>query len=553
MGKEKGSSIFLIGFSYSGKSVVGRKIAARLGWDFVDIDDEIVAITGKSIPHIFEQDGEQHFRELERQVLQQVCRRRNVVVATGGGIITDGRNRELMARSGVVICLEARPETIYRRLQEQDNGDLSGVRPLLADKDPLRRIELLKTSRQHYYDMADWIIHTDDMSIEEVCEEVVQNHNRRKGGVSPAQFEGAICVVEAASGSYPVFVGWDSLGELGKRMRQVGLGGKVAIISDETVFPHHGDRVRAFLEGDRFTVHSIVLPPGEATKTIDNVVKIYDFLVERHFERGDTVVALGGGVVGDLAGFVAATFLRGVPLVQVPTSLVAMVDASIGGKTAVNHPRGKNLIGAFYQPRLVFADVRTLLTLPERELTSGWAEVIKHAMILDAQLLEFLEEHSGKLVALEAGAASKVIEWSAELKADVVQEDEREMGQRIILNYGHTIAHGLEAATGYRRFLHGEAVAIGMMGAAALSERLGILSGEVAQRQRAIISAFGLPTSCSGVSLDGVVAAMELDKKMRGERVRWVLLQDIGYPVVRDDVPRDMVLGVLGDLLKDDS
>ncbi|HEU65266.1 MAG TPA: 3-dehydroquinate synthase [Chloroflexi bacterium] len=278
-------------------------------------------------------------------------------------------------------------------------------------------------------------------------------------------------------------------------------------------------------------------------------MKTYDFLVGHRAERDDIIIALGGGMVGDLAGFVAATFLRGMFWVQVPTSLVAMVDASIGGKVGVNHPEGKNLIGAFYQPALVLADCKTLTTLPQRELTSGWAEVIKHGTILDREFFEFLETNVDRLTKLEPELLARAIARSAAIKAQVVSQDEKEKeGKRTILNYGHTIAHGLEAATRYESFLHGEAVAIGMVGAAKLSQRLGILSSAAVERQQALLQKFGLPISFTGLALNEITKAMELDKKTKGRAIRWVLLQDIGKAVIRSDVPQQEVLVVLKEL-----
>ena len=254
-------------------------------------------------------------------------------------------------------------------------------------------------------------------------------------------------------------------------------------------------------------------------------------------------------MIGDLAGFVAATFLRGLPLVQASTSLVGMVDAAIGGKTAVNHPQAKNIIGAFYQPRLVIADVETLTTLPQRELVSGWAEVTKHGLILDSEFFGFLENNADRLKSLEPEVTTETIKRGAAIKALVVSEDEKERGRRTLLNYGHTIAHGLEAATNYEQFLHGEAVAIGMMGAAMLSHKLGLLSWEAVEQQRNLLERFDLPTHCSGVGLEEVLRAMEMDKKVKGKAVRWVLLTGIGQSVIRDDVPPADVIEVLRLLL----
>jgi 3-dehydroquinate synthase len=254
-------------------------------------------------------------------------------------------------------------------------------------------------------------------------------------------------------------------------------------------------------------------------------------------------------MVGDLAGFVAATFLRGLPLVQVSTSLVGMVDAAIGGKTAVNHPQAKNIIGAFHQPRLVVADVEALTTLSQRELISGWAEVIKHGLILDSEYFDFLESNIDRLRRLDPDVTTEAIKRSMAIKAMVVSEDERERGRRTLLNYGHTIAHGLEAAAHYEQFLHGEAVAVGMMGAAMLSYKLGLLPWDGVERQRILLEKFGLPTRCSGVDLEAVLRATEMDKKVKRKAVRWVLLTGVGHSVVREDVPPGHVAEVVQQLL----
>ena len=367
--------------------------------------------------------------------------------------------------------------------------------------------------------------------------------------------EDVACLVETETQSYPVFVGYGLLDKLGEKMKQADLSGTATMVSDENVFSLYGNRAERVLKDAGYGVNSFVVPPGEQTKTMGSAIRIYDFLVEHRTERDDVIVALGGGVVGDLAGFVAATFLRGMPWVQVPTSLVGMADAAIGGKVGVNHPEGKNLIGSFYQPSLVLADCQTLRTLPGRELTSGWAEVSKCALILDEEFFEFLESNVGKLRKLEPKSISRAIARSVAIKARVVAEDEKERkGKRTILNYGHTIGHAVEAATGYKRFLHGEAVAIGMMGAARLSQRLGLLPSAVVERQRALLQEFGLPTSLRGkqrnlkLSLASVTKAMELDKKVRGRAIRWVLLQDIGKTVIRSDVPQRDVSAVIRDL-----
>lgn len=552
MGEGNFGNIILTGFSYTGKSVVAREAARRLGWSFVDTDDEIVSLAGKTIPEIFSQDGEQWFRELERRVLQSACERKDVVIATGGGAVVDAGNRELMSKSGVVICLEAQPDTIHRRLLADAEKGETVVRPLLATPDPKQHIQGLKELRQPYYALSDWAVHTDNLTIDEVCQEVMRGweYGRRRMSSPAPQMQEAACIVATAAESYPVFIGWNLLPELGRKMQNIGLSGNVYLISDDGVFPLYGAQVADSLQQVGFVVNSFVVPQGEKSKSIEVAVEIYDWLVERYAERGHVIAALGGGMVGDLAGFVAATFLRGLPLVQVPTSLVAMVDSSIGGKVAVDHPQGKNLIGAFYQPRLVLSDLRMLKTLPPRELVSGWAEVIKHAMILDPDLLQLLQAHSEELLHLEPELTAEAIKRSASIKAKVVSEDERETGLRTLLNYGHTIGHGLEAATGYERLLHGEAVAVGMMGAAMISQRLGLLPQEVVERQRAILQNFGLPTGYRDIDIKSILQAMELDKKVRERAVRWVLLKDVGQAIIRADVSHEVVLSVLAELLQ---
>jgi 3-dehydroquinate synthase len=561
------TNIIITGFSGTGKSLVAREVAQRLNWDFIDTDEEIVRQTGKPITEIFQQDGENKFRELEREVIKKACQQKQVVIAVGGGAIVDPQNYKLLAENGLIICLEAKPGTIYQRLfQESNYGAETEVRPLLADDNPLERIRQLKASRQPYYDDVDWTVHTDRLSISQVAGEVVKGWGllrrfaprNNRGGARNDEAKAcdsidkdATCWVKTATQSYPIFVGYGLLDKLGEKMRWSGLSGAVTIISDDVVFSIYGHKVEETLRSAGFVVDSFVVPPGEATKSIDSAIKIYDFLVEHRVERDDILIALGGGMVGDLAGFVAATFLRGLPWIQVPTSLMAMVDASIGGKVGVNHPQGKNLIGAFYQPSFVLADCSMLATLPQRELTSGWAEVIKYGLIMDKEFFAFLEANVEELVGLEPNAISKAISRSAGIKAQIVSEDEKERGKRTILNYGHTIAHGLEAATQYERFLHGEAVAIGMMGAAKLSQRLGLLSPVIAERQQSLLEKFGLPTRCHcerSEAVSDVVRAMELDKKIKGKAIRWVLLEDVGKVLIRSDVPRQNVMAVLGDV-----
>jgi shikimate kinase/3-dehydroquinate synthase len=545
-------NIALIGFPATGKSIVAKKVAAQLNWDSVDTDDEIVKLSGRTIPELFE-EGEDKFRQFEREVLKRACCRGKVVISTGGGIILDPRNVELLHETCIVICLEAKVEMIYHRLlQDALYSSNPVMRPLLAGKEPLERIKQLKAFRQPYYAIADWTVHTDNLTTDEVSHEVLKGwrYTSHFHDVEQVMKADTACIVETSSRHYPFFAGWGLLSKLGEKMGQAGLSGNAIIISDETVFSIYGDQSREAIRNSGFSVDYYLVPPGEASKDINAAVKIYDFLIKCKVERNDVIVALGGGVVGDLVGFVAATYLRGVPWVQVPTSLVGMVDASIGGKVAVDHPQGKNLIGAFYQPCLVLADVQVLTSLPQREFASGWAEVIKHGLISDAEFFKILEDNVEKLISLTPDITTNVIARSACIKARIVAEDERDTGKRITLNYGHTVAHGLETASHYKKFLHGEAVAIGMMAAAKLSQRLGLLPQNVVQRQQSLLEKFNLPVNCSGVSLDDALAAMELDKKVRNKAIQWVLLEDIGKVIIRTDVSNSDVLNILKEVIK---
>ena len=335
--------------------------------------------------------------------------------------------------------------------------------------------------------------------------------------------------VHHSGGSYPVVAGWGILDDLGERLVDVGVKGAAYIITDDNVMNPYGRRVQRSLQVAGIPAHCFIIPAGESSKSFELAQAIYHWLAERRAERGHTIVSVGGGVAGDLGGFVAATFLRGMAFVQVPTSMAAMVDASIGGKVAINLPQAKNLVGAFYQPKGVFADASALSTLGKRELAEGWAEAIKHGFILDAELVDVFEEHAEALMNVDPDISAEVIRRSMAIKAEVVSQDEREtLGIRILLNYGHTIGHALEASTEYGRFLHGEGVSVGMMGAARMASEMGLLSPAIVDRQQRLLERFSLPISAPGIPAEDVLTAMSLDKKVQSGTNRWVMLEDGG-------------------------
>ena len=356
--------------------------------------------------------------------------------------------------------------------------------------------------------------------------------------------------VELSTHPYPIVIGDGALGSLGAQVQAQGFkaGTKVLVVTNPVVNGHYGATALASLRAAGYDAYLLEIDAGEDQKTPATVALIHDAAFAQKLERGSLIVALGGGVVGDMAGFAAASWLRGIAVVQVPTTLLAMVDAAIGGKTGVNHPGGKNLIGAFHQPRLVLIDPQCLATLPPREFRAGMAEVIKYGVIGDGALFADLEAAGKRLAAMDQLPPillQQILERSAAAKAKVVAADEREGGLRAILNYGHTLGHVVEALCGYGTYLHGEAVAIGMVAAGELSLELGLWSADDQRRQRQVIAAAGLPVCWPELQAEAVLACLQGDKKVRDGRVRFVLPTALGAVEIRDDVSGPQVLAAL--------
>jgi 3-dehydroquinate synthase len=360
----------------------------------------------------------------------------------------------------------------------------------------------------------------------------------------------AIVSVKLGPRSYDIHVAAHSLGQIGAFAGQRCRGTLAFVVTDEHVRPH-ADQVATSLRAAGFTTDVVVLPPGEAQKSLNSAALLYDNLVNLHADRRTLVVAVGGGVMGDLAGFVAATFNRGLPLLMVPTTLLAMVDSSVGGKVGINHPRAKNLIGVFHQPIGVWIDSATLATLPNRDFRSGLAEVVKYGVILDADFFALLEENADAILQRDEEAVRHIVARSCQLKADVVEKDEREeTGLRAVLNYGHTFAHAFETAAGYGGWLHGEAVAAGMICASKLAERMGRIGPDVTERQLKLLRAFGLPTQPEPWPVADLLATMRSDKKAVAGKLRFVLPSRLGAVELVDDVPEGEVIAVLEEMIR---
>ncbi len=553
-------NIYLTGFSYSGKSTVARIVASRLAMEYVDIDELIETEQSRTIAEIFAAEGESVFRETESRVLREVAWRKGVVAATGGGIIMDPENRKIMQRTGAVVCLETQPAIIVERMRTEAGDNAGNERPLLASTDTLAHVTALKASRQPVYAICDWAVNTDSLTTQDVATEVARGAEAgwRRVGAAQLLEAGAhgtdpnvAFTVRTGTASYPIVVAPGALKTLGRRMSERGLTGRACVITDSGIPDYLREMALGNLTETGFDPVLLEIPAGEPSKNLTRANELFAELSAYRIERRDNIVALGGGVVGDLAGFVASTYLRGVAFVQVPTTLLAMVDASIGGKVAIDLPTGKNLVGSFYQPRLVVSDTRALDSLPHRDLTAGWAEVIKTAAILDKDLFDYLKDNAQAILNGDEDMRTHSVLRCSAIKGRVVSLDERETtGLRARLNLGHTLGHALENALGYERLLHGEAVAMGMSFAAHVAERVGALTSEERRQQIALLRAYGLPTTApSNIDSDDIHAALAVDKKVAEGQTRWILCDGIGRGRLRSDVPPEVSNDVLAAFL----
>ncbi|RSZ55454.1 3-dehydroquinate synthase [Massilia atriviolacea] len=542
----------------AGKTTIGRILARKLGKRFVDSDHEIEARTGATIPWIFEIEGEASFRRREAEVIRDLTAQDGLVLATGGGAVLDPASRAYLKQRGRVVYLRASVNSIMLRTTHDKS------RPLLQTADPRKKLEELTAQREPLYrEIADLVIDTGRPNVQSMVQTILTQlsalgpaaartargstmhtlhtqHTSQAPNTDPARI---FLNVDLGERSYPITIGAGLLSDPALLERHIA-GRKVAIVTNTTVAPLYLERVAAPLRACGRDVLEIVLPDGEQFKNWDSLMTIFDALLEHRCDRKTTLVALGGGVIGDLTGYAAASYMRGVPFVQMPTTLLSQVDSSVGGKTGINHPLGKNMIGAFYQPRAVLADTASLDTLAPRELSAGLAEVIKHGAIIDAAFFDWIEANIGKLMARDPEALAHAISRSCEIKADVVRQDEREGGLRAILNFGHTFGHAIEAGMGYGAWLHGEAVGCGMVMAADLSHRLGLVDAATVARMRALVGAAGLPTVAPHLGTERWLELMEVDKKNEGGAIKFILMKPLGSPSITS-APRDQLLATL--------
>jgi shikimate kinase/3-dehydroquinate synthase len=539
-------NLILTGFMATGKTATGREVARRLGREFVDMDALVEAREGLAVAEIFCQKGEAHFRRLEAALCRELAARPGLVIATGGGALLPAESLEIVASSGPVVCLTATADEINSRLEPASPGLLpesGGDRPLLHAPDRQARIAALLAERTEAYRRIPLQVDTTGLTVDQVAGQVLV-------AAVAYQAPANTIPVRHPAGEYAIRQGRGLLDQTGMLLRRGGAQKhpsdqwrQAVLVTNPTVGGLYSQRVLASLEASGCRATILPMPDGEAHKTLDTVRALYDGFVEAGLDRQGVVLALGGGVVGDMAGFAAATYLRGVSLVQLPTSLLAMVDASVGGKVAIDLSQGKNLVGAFKQPQLVITDVDALSTLPEVEVANGLAEVVKAGLLGDPDLFEQIEAHG-------PAPLPWIVRRAVEVKVAVVQEDPLEEGWRAVLNLGHTFGHALEVVSGYA-LSHGQAVSVGLVAAAHLSARMGLCAEELEARVRRVLDSLGLPTSYHGPTPQQLWQAMATDKKRRGGRLRFVLLHGIGKPLVTDHVAEREVLATLAALCEE--
>ncbi len=533
--------IFLTGLSGSGKSSVGKKVSELLQWDFIDTDTLLSERYGMPVGQILIEFGEQKFRQMESEILDLAAVNEHVVIATGGGAVISGANRTFMRERGLTCYLETSVEIAWQRVQEQiQQIGKSAERPLVGGTDGQKRLQSLFQVRKQWYEEAVVCVNNNEDSLNIISKRVVA-FALSNGYLKTSSQTQETVTLQLGKITSKAIIEWGGLYHLPEYLKSLGYSQRIFIVTDSEVGRLYSNPILDLLRNAGFVPKLFTVPAGETSKSIWSWQQILNWLVEQKAEQREPIIALGGGVIGDLAGFVASTYHRGTPLIQIPTTLLAQVDSAIGGKTGINHPLGKNLIGAFYQPELIIVDPAFLLTLPERIYLEGWAEIVKYGMTLDMDLFEILEAHTSTLLARDATLLTKIITRCIQLKMDVVQRDERDSGLRNLLNYGHTFGHALEVSTDYGSWLHGEAVAVGMEVAAQIAVARGLLTNGCALRQHELLLALHLPVCCPDVDTTPILENMQRDKKVRAGRMRWILPTQIGQAEIYNDVPLSLV------------
>ncbi|MCB9984809.1 MAG: 3-dehydroquinate synthase [Micavibrio sp.] len=549
--------IVLVGMMGVGKTTVGRLLATRLGWSFYDSDDEIVRSVGKSISEIFSEDGEPAFRDLERATIKHLLANGPCVISSGGGGITVSETAQAIKERSLCIWMDAGLPILLKRTEGSD-------RPLLMHGNPEEVLKNLLEKRRSHYAQAHIHALDDGLTPEEMVNRILLQI-REHLYVSSSESEKekfvpeAICLtVSLFDRSYPIFIGCGLLKQPDLWLAHDLQGRDAFVLTDYNVRERLTDSFVETLSPLMKSVSIMELAPGEQTKSFERFQAVLEWMIENGVKRDSVVFAVGGGVIGDLAGFASSSILRGIDFVQIPTTLLSQVDSSVGGKTGINSKSAKNMIGAFYQPRTVVIDLDSLASLPRREWLSGYAEIVKYGLIGDEDFFEWLESHGALMLGGRISEAIRAIESGCRMKAEIVCKDEREEnGLRALLNFGHTFAHALESAAGYDgTLLHGEAVSIGMVLAARLSQRLGYLVQDDVNRIYNHLKSLGLKTEISDVAFkeditaDQLLLIMRKDKKASVSGLKFVVLKRIGQAVLESGVSENMVKELLEGSMK---
>ena len=535
--------LVVVGLPGSGKTAIGRRVAARHDATFVDLDEQIERDSGKRIAEIFEAEGEPGFRRRERAAIDALGDvdagpKLTRVIAPGGGAIVDPRGRWRLFRGRRTVWLDVRPEVVAQRLRRSPT-----VRPLVAGRDPMGTIRELGTARGRFYAAATRVAGVAEMaSVVGAVDEVLK---------APPP-EGTVLLRAQTRIGRLALGEWFLSGELSATLRELEAR-RAILVSEPGAWAAVGSGVAESLLEEGWAVERVLLPQGEDAKRLSVIEDAARGLARLRAERQEPLIAIGGGALGDAAGFLAATYLRGVPFVQVPTTLVAQLDSSIGGKTGVDLPEGKNLVGAFHQPVAILADVAVLGSLDTRQRRAALAEAVKMAALGDERLFETLETEGaaiadGDSAAAESGALAEVVERAAWAKVEVVLADERETAGRIALNLGHSLGHAIEAAAGFRDLLHGESVAYGLRAAARIGVARDVTPPERAERIEALLDSLGLGSAPLDLELDAVLGPLGADKKRAAGALRWVLPTADGHAIdaeVADELVREVAAGVL--------
>jgi shikimate kinase/3-dehydroquinate synthase len=519
-------NIILIGFMGSGKDSVAKEISKKTDLTFFSMDDYIVFKEKRTINDIFKESGEEYFRKIEKETLEEIKNIKNVVLATGGGVVKDKENRETLSKMGKVIYLYTNLDAVKQRL------DSDKTRPLIKNKNNIIKIydERMKKS---IYEFADEKIDTSKITPKQVADKILGNSQikTKTNEKSVKEYK-----LRTESKEYPIYIGYDMIRDNKPDLNMNLKSDKVAIISNPVVGALYIKETERMLLDKGIKSHICIIPDGEKYKNFDTIKKIFDMLLKEKMDRSSGIIALGGGVIGDMGGFVASTLKRGISLIHIPTTLIAQVDSSIGGKTGFDHPLGKNMIGTFYQPDMVLIDTKKLLTLPYKEFRNGMAEVIKYGITHDAELFDILENKQKEILNRDIILLKEIISRCVRIKKEVVEEDEKEeKGIREVLNYGHTIGHIIETLTGYSKFSHGEAVAIGMVEEAKLAQKEGLLPIKDFKRMEKLIEGYKLPSSIpDNIRRDDMKNCVSQDKKARKGKIRLPVPTGIGEIVFRE-------------------